>query len=70
MVASSSIAIAACMESDSNTQKLHRRAAFANFPFDPARLSFFYGTVVLACGTLGVLEEEKGSATVLDNGNS
>ncbi len=39
---------------------LHHRPRLANFPFDPARLPFFYGTVVLACGTLGVLASAPG----------
>ncbi|WP_146599814.1 MFS transporter [Novipirellula aureliae] len=32
----------------------------AKFPFDPARLPFFYGTVALALGTLGVLASAPG----------
>ncbi len=48
------------MKSDSETEKLHRHSRFANIPFDPARLPFFYGTVVLVCGTLGVLASAPG----------
>ena len=48
------------MKSDSETQQLHHRPRLANFPFDPARLPFFYGTVVLVCGTLGVLVSAPG----------
>lgn len=48
------------MKSDSETQRLHRRPPLANFPFDPARLPFFYGIVVLGCGTLGVLASAPG----------
>ncbi|EMI57419.1 MFS transporter [Rhodopirellula sallentina] len=33
---------------------------FDSFPFDPARVPFFYGTVVLVCGTLGVLASAPG----------
>ena len=60
MIASSSIAMASRMKSDSETQNLHHRPRLANFPFDPARLPFFYGTVVLVCGTLGVLVSAPG----------
>ncbi len=48
------------MKSDSESQQRHGSAALANFPFDPARLPFFYGTVVLVCGTLGVLASAPG----------
>ena len=48
------------MKSDHETQELHQRPRLANFPFDPARLPFFYGTVVLVCGTLGVLASAPG----------
>lgn len=52
--------MASCMKFDSDTQKLHHRPRLANFPFDPARLPFFYGKVVLVCGTLGVLASAPG----------
>ncbi len=48
------------MTSDSETPQLPHRLRFANFPFNPARVPFFYGTVVLACGTLGVLASAPG----------
>ncbi|QDS94529.1 Major Facilitator Superfamily protein [Roseimaritima multifibrata] len=48
------------MKSDSETPELHQRPRFINFPFDPNRLPFFYGTVVLVCGTLGVLASAPG----------
>lgn len=48
------------MKSDSETQMLHHRPRLANFPFNPTRLPFFYGTVVLVCGTLGVLASAPG----------
>lgn len=48
------------MKSASEPEQHHRTPRFANFPFDPARLPFFYGTVVLACGTLGVLASAPG----------
>lgn len=48
------------MKSDSNTPPQHRHAALANFPFNPARLPFFYGSVVLVCGALGVLASAPG----------
>lgn len=38
----------------------HSDSRFGRFPFDPARLPFFYGWVVLACGTLGVLMSAPG----------
>lgn len=60
MIASSSIAISPRMKSDSYTQPHQRRAALANFPFNPARLPFFYGSVVLVCGALGVLASAPG----------
>ncbi len=60
MSASSSIAMAPHMKSDRETPKLHPRPRFANVPFDPVRLPFFYGTVVLVCGTLGVLASAPG----------
>lgn len=48
------------MKSESTTQEPHHEPRFANVPFDPARLPFFYGTVVLVCGTLGVLASAPG----------
>ncbi|QDV26512.1 MFS transporter [Aureliella helgolandensis] len=48
------------MKSDSETPKRHHRPRFANFPFDPTRLPFYYGSVVLVCGTLGVLASAPG----------
>ena len=48
------------MKPNTENQKIHRRARFVNFPFDPARLPFFYGSVVLVCGTLGVLASAPG----------
>ncbi|MCM2375062.1 MFS transporter [Aporhodopirellula aestuarii] len=48
------------MTSDRSTQVRHQRPRFANFPFDPTSLPFFYGTVVLVCGTLGVLASAPG----------
>ncbi|WP_144057533.1 MFS transporter [Novipirellula maiorica] len=48
------------MKSDNATPQLHHRPRLGSFPFDPARLPFFYGTVVLVCGTLGVLASAPG----------
>ncbi|MFG0261443.1 MAG: MFS transporter [Novipirellula sp. JB048] len=48
------------MNSHSETPPLPHRSRLADFPFDPARLPFFYGTVVLVCGTLGVLASAPG----------
>lgn len=39
---------------------MHRRARFSRFPFDPARLSFFYGWPVLLAGTLGMVMSAPG----------
>ncbi|TWT65230.1 MFS transporter [Allorhodopirellula solitaria] len=48
------------MNSDSATREPHASPRFANFPFNPVRLPFFYGSVVLVCGTLGVLASAPG----------
>lgn len=52
--------MASRMKLDSETQEPHHRPRLANFPFDPTRLPFFYGAVVLVCGTLGVLASAPG----------
>lgn len=44
----------------SETEMPPSRTRLANFPFDPTRVAFFYGMVVLACGTLGVLASAPG----------
>tara|TARA_R110002073_G_scaffold336522_1_gene534673 strand:- start:1393 stop:2736 length:1344 start_codon:yes stop_codon:yes gene_type:complete len=48
------------MNSDSETPRLHHPPRLVNFPFNPTRLPFFYGTVVMVCGTLGVLASAPG----------
>ncbi|SMP59534.1 Sugar phosphate permease [Neorhodopirellula lusitana] len=48
------------MKSASETRQPHHQPRLANFPFDPTRLPFFYGTAVLVCGTLGVLASAPG----------
>lgn len=48
------------MTTDSETQPLGRPPRLANVPFNPSRIPFFYGTVVLVCGTLGVLASAPG----------
>ncbi|WP_146520949.1 MFS transporter [Stieleria varia] len=48
------------MNPDSEPQQVIRPPRFAHFPFDPARVPFFYGTAVLVCGTLGVLASAPG----------
>lgn len=48
------------MKSDSGTPERHPRPRFVNIPFNPARLPFFYGSVVLVCGTVGVLASAPG----------
>ncbi|WP_148080117.1 MFS transporter [Roseimaritima ulvae] len=48
------------MTTDSETSPLGRPPRLANVPFNPSRLPFFYGTVVLVCGTLGVLTSAPG----------
>ncbi|MBB3207446.1 MFS family permease [Rhodopirellula rubra] len=48
------------MKSDRLTHGRQPSPRFANFPFDPSALPFFYGTVVLVCGTLGVLASAPG----------
>jgi sugar phosphate permease len=42
------------------THNGHRPGRLADFPFSPSRVPFFYGTVVLVCGTLGVLASAPG----------
>ncbi|WDQ15480.1 MFS transporter [Rhodopirellula sp. P2] len=48
------------MHSDQPNEGRPVRPRYSNFPFDPAAVPFFYGTVVLVCGTLGVLASAPG----------
>lgn len=48
------------MKPDKHNDGRSVRPRFANFPFDPSAVPFFYGTVVLVCGTLGVLASAPG----------
>ena len=43
-----------------NSARQDRNSPLAKFPFDPAKVPFFYGTVVLILGTLGVLASAPG----------